>query len=84
VHVVSDLRQPLSATVAVTASWPGGSRQWGFRGEIEADDCALVGRITIDVPEVTGELLVGLALDGRTESGDPVAATRRAGATIAG
>ncbi len=82
VHVVSDLREPLAATVAATASWPGGSRQWGFRGEIEADDCALVGRVTIDVPDVAGELLVGLALDGRTASGDPVTATRRAGATI--
>ena len=75
VHVVSDLREALAATVAVTASWPGGSQQWGFRGEVEADDCALVGRITIDVPDVDGELLLGLALDGRTASGDPVTAT---------
>jgi beta-mannosidase len=83
VHVISDLREPLAATVAVSASWPGGSQQWGFRGEIEADDCALVGRITIDVPAVTGELLLGLALDGRTAAGDPVSATRRTGARIA-
>ncbi len=83
IHVVSDLREPLAATIAVTASWPGGSRQWGFRGEVEADDCALVGRVTIDVPAVAGELFVGLALDGRTASGEPVTATRRAGARIA-
>ncbi len=83
IHVVSDLREALAATVAVTATWPGGSQRWGFRGEIEADDCALVGQVTIDVPDVTGELLLGLALDGRTASGDPVTATRRAGARIA-
>jgi hypothetical protein len=83
IHVVSDLREPLAATTAVTASWPGGSRQWGFRGEVEADDCALVGQVTIDVPAVVGELFVGVALDGRTASGEPVTATRRAGARIA-
>ena len=82
IHVVSDLREALAATVAVTATWPGGSQRWGFRGEIEADDCARVGQVTIDVPDVTGELLLGLALDGRTASGDPVTATRRAGARI--
>ena len=83
VHVVSDLREAIAATVAVTATWPGGTQQWGFRGEVEADDCALVGRITIEVPDVEGELLLGLTLDGRTASGDPVTVTRRAGATIA-
>ena len=82
-HVVSDLREALAATVAVTASWPGGSRQWGFRGDVDADDCVFVGRITIDVPDVNGALLLGVALDGRTASGDPVTATRRAGARIA-
>jgi beta-mannosidase len=83
VHVVSDLREPLAATVAVSASWPGGSQQWGFRGELEADECALVGRVTIDVPDVPGQLLLGLALDGRTASGDAVTATRRSGTRIA-
>jgi beta-mannosidase len=83
VHVVNDLREPLAATLAVTCTWPGGSRHWGFRGDVEADDCSLVGRVTIDVPDVVGQLLVGLALDGRTASGDPVTATRRMGARIA-
>jgi beta-mannosidase len=83
VHVVSDLRESLAATVAVSANWPGRSQQWGFRGEVEADNCARVGRVTIDVPDVEGELLLGLALDGRTASGDPVTATRRTGARIA-
>ncbi|HET9666465.1 MAG TPA: hypothetical protein VFP09_06905, partial [Desertimonas sp.] len=82
IHVVNDLRETLAATVAVSASWPGGTRQWGFRGEVEADDCTLVGKVTIDVPDVAGELLIGVALDGRTASGDPVTATRRAGARI--
>jgi beta-mannosidase len=83
VHVVSDLREALAATVAATASWPGGSQRWAFRGEVEADDCVLVGQLGIDVPDVAGQLHVGLALDGRTASGEPVTAARRTGARIA-
>jgi beta-mannosidase len=82
VHVVNDRREALAATVAVTASWRGGHRQWGFRGDVEADDCTFVGRLSFVAPESPGDLLIGLALDGRTASGDPVAATRRAGARV--
>lgn len=83
VHVVNDLREAIAATVSVTASWPGGNEQWGFRGEVEPDAVALVGRVRFDVPDAAGQLLLGLALDGRTASGDPVTATRRTGARIA-
>jgi beta-mannosidase len=83
VHVVNDLRQPLAATVAVSANWPGGTRQWGFRGDVDADDCAFVGTVSIEIPDTEGELLLGIALDGRTASGDPVTAARRMGARIA-
>jgi beta-mannosidase len=79
VHVVNDLRQPVAATVAVTATWRNGRQHWGFRGEVEADDVALVGRIALTVDDTAGELLLGLALDGRTASGEPVTATRRMG-----
>ncbi len=82
VHVVNDRREALAATVAVTASWRGGHRQWGFRGDVEADECAFVGRLSFVAPESRGDLLIGLALDGRTTSGDPVTATRRAGARV--
>lgn len=82
VHVVNDGREAVSATVAITASWRGGHRQWGFRGDVGADDCGLVGRLSFDAPEWPGELLLGIALDGRTESGTPVTATRRSGVRI--
>lgn len=82
VHVVNDLREPIAATVAVTASWRGGQRQWGFRGDVEADECAFVGRLSFAAPDSPGDLLIGLALDGRTASGDPVTATRRTGARV--
>jgi beta-mannosidase len=82
VHVVNDLREPLAATVAVTASWRGGHSQWGFRGDVDADACTLVGRLNFVAPESPGDLVIGLALDGRTASGVPVNATRRTGARV--
>jgi hypothetical protein len=83
VHVVNDLRQPVSASVSVTASWRGGGAQWAFRGEVAADACELVGHIPITAPDIAGELLLGIALHGETADGDPVTATRRAGARVA-
>jgi hypothetical protein len=49
---------------------------------VAADDCALIGRLRFNAPEQPGDLLFGLALNGRTGSGEPVAATRRAGVRI--
>jgi hypothetical protein len=83
VHVVSDLRSAVTdATVAVTCSWRGGRHQWAFRGDVEADSCARVGRLELPVPDAPGELLLGLALTGRDGSDAEITATRRAGATI--
>jgi hypothetical protein len=83
VHVVNDLRAPVTdATVAATCTWRGGRRQWAFRGEVDADSCALVGRLLLTVPDAPGDLLLGLALTGRDGSDAEVTATRRAGATI--
>lgn len=81
-HVVNDLRTPVRATVAVTASWRGGHRQWGFRGDVAADECQLIGRIELVAPDHAGEILLGIALDGEDGDGRPVNATRRAGARV--
>lgn len=82
VHVVNDLREAVAATVAVTASWRGGHRQWGFRGDVAADHCSLVGQLSFAAPDSPGDLLLGVALDGQTVSGVPVTATRRSGVRI--
>jgi len=82
VHVVNDLRAGVAATVSVTASWPGGTKRWGFRGEVGADDCALVGRIDLTVPEATGDLALELTLAGADATGAEVSATRSTTARI--
>jgi beta-mannosidase len=82
-HVVNDLRSAVTdATIAVTCSWRGGRHQWAFRGDVEADSCALVGRLELTVPDAPGDFLLGLALTGRDGSDAEITATRRAGATI--
>ena len=66
VHVVSDLRTPITgATVTVEASWPGGRERWGFAGDVGADECARVGRVEIDLARDTreGPLEIDLALE---------------------
>jgi beta-mannosidase len=83
VHVVNDLRSAVAdATVAVTCTWRGGRRQWKFRGDVDADAVALVGRLELTVPDAPGDLLLGLALSGRDAEDRDVSATRRAGARI--
>ena len=83
VHVVNDLRGALvDATVAITCTWRGGRRQWAFRGVVDADSCALVGRIELTVPAEPGDLLLGVALTGRDDGDNEITATRRAGARI--
>jgi beta-mannosidase len=51
VHVVSDLRHPLTG-IGATAdlSWPGGSRRWAWTGDVPADACVRIGRIRADLP----------------------------------
>jgi beta-mannosidase len=83
VHVVNDLRSALlDATVAVTCTWRGGRRQWAFRGDVDADSCALVGHLELLVPDAPGDLLLGLAFTGHDGTDTEIAATRRAGTTI--
>ncbi len=64
----------------MTCTWRGGQRQWAFRGDVEADAVARVGRIDVTVPAEPGDLLLGIALTGRDADDRPVHATRRAGA----
>lgn len=70
VHVVNDLRIGLTgAVVDVVARWDGGDRTWRFGGDVPADDCVRVGRVTLRVPEAAGHLELDLRLD----AGDVVA-----------
>jgi beta-mannosidase len=83
VHVVNDRRSAIvDATLAVSCTWRGGRRQWRFRGDVDADTCALVGRLQFTVPDAPGDLALGLALSGRDAADAEITATRRAGARI--
>jgi beta-mannosidase len=63
VHVVSDLREALEGVeVAATLSWPGGSHDWRWQGDISADDCVRVGTVQAVVPEALGPLALDLHL----------------------
>jgi len=71
VHVVSDLRHPVGRVrVVATLTWEGGSRTWGWEGDVPADACVRVGTVRADAPPVTGPVRLELTL-----SGDGVAAT---------
>ncbi len=51
-----------NATTDVTASWPGGSRQWRFGGGAEADDVVKVGTVDLEVPATLGALDIDVEL----------------------
>ena len=51
IHVVSDLRTPLAEVEATAVlRWPGGDRRWRFAGDVPADSCTRVGRISHTLP----------------------------------
>ena len=69
VHAVSDLREPLTEVrITARARWehPGPTGQWAdtttWEGELEADDCARIGRFRFVVPPGHGPLVVDLEL----------------------
>ena len=65
IHAVSDLRRPIEAAEATaTLRWPGGKRTWRFGGDIAADSCSRIGRISETIPTdtPTGELRLDLSL----------------------
>ena len=63
VHVVSDLRVPLSGCrVEASLHWTGGDQGWRFGGDIPADACTRVGTLPIVVPDAPGPLTLSLEL----------------------
>lgn len=65
VHVVSDLRQPVTGLVCTaTLSWDGGGHEWRFAGDVGADACERVGTLQLEAPDVGGELVLSLAVEG--------------------
>ncbi len=53
IHAVSDRRVPITgAQVRVSLRWPGGHRSWGFSGDIPADGCVRIGRVSHQLPPV--------------------------------
>jgi beta-mannosidase len=65
VHIVSDLRRALDdLTCVVTASWPGGAHRWRFAGGVGPDECALVGTLQIEAPDVDGTFVLDLEVTG--------------------
>ena len=84
VHVVNDLRQPVTgATVAVTCTWRGGRRGLGVPGRRRGRcRCSASGGSSSTAPDAPGDLLLGIAFTGRDADGATVTATRRAGARI--
>jgi hypothetical protein len=65
VHVVSDLRTPLTAArVRARLGWTGGSYEWRWEGDVPADECVRVGTIQAVAPDIPGPLVVDLELDG--------------------
>jgi beta-mannosidase len=66
VHVVSDLRAPIEGAVATARlTWPGGRRAWRFGGDIPADRCVRIGRLSHTLPATAspGQLALELGLD---------------------
>ena len=61
VHVINDLRRPLTATVRAAL----GDQRWGWVGEVGADDCVRVG--TVRGVAVPGELVLTMSA-GATEA----------------
>ena len=63
VHVVSDRRAPLpDARCTVQVRWDDGDERWEFGGDVDADTCALVGRISVTVPDDATRLTATLEL----------------------
>jgi beta-mannosidase len=52
VHVVSDLRTPLTGVAAgAVLRWPGAERAWRYEGDVPADSCVRVGRVECALPD---------------------------------
>lgn len=73
VHVVSDLRTPMQEVeVVARLTWEGGEQRWRFGGDIDADACARVGTLSVEVPDAPGPLTLHLTLSGYDLPAGPV------------
>jgi beta-mannosidase len=73
VHVVSDLRTPLPGIeVHAHLAWEGGEHHWRFGGDVDADSCARIGTLQIEVPDRPGPLALTLTLTGDGVPDGPV------------
>ena len=78
-HVVSDIRRLLEGTVCTAKlSWPGGSHDWRWGGDVPPDSCVRVGTIQFVVADQPGELWLDLVV----EHGDEVATNRYVSAIV--
>ncbi|MDQ6782571.1 MAG: hypothetical protein M3063_03815 [Actinomycetota bacterium] len=50
IHVVNDLRVPITGTTTAILRWPTGSRTWRWSGAVEADDVARIGKVSTVLP----------------------------------
>ncbi|CAB4883667.1 unannotated protein [freshwater metagenome] len=74
VHVVNDLRQPLTdAVLRAHLRWATGEHEWSFVGTAVDDDCTRIATLQFVVPDSAGELWLDLTLD----AGAVAAATNR-------
>lgn len=69
IDVVNDHRHALSGhTVSAELTWPGGSHEWQFRADLEADSARQVGMVTWMVPNNRGAVRLAVKLvDGDTQ-----------------
>ena len=73
VHVVSDLRTPLTGLrCRATLRWDGGAHQWRFGGDVGADAVARVGTLQLEAPHQPGPLVLEVEVtgDGLHRAGD--------------
>ena len=65
VHVVSDLRRPLTELeCTATLRWEGGAHRWRFAGDVPADSCVRIGTIQFEAPTEPGPLELELSVVG--------------------
>ncbi|MEM1333514.1 MAG: hypothetical protein AAGG08_08665, partial [Actinomycetota bacterium] len=82
VHLVSDRREALEATVQASATWPGDSTTWSFAGSVEPDSVVRIGTIDLRVPDTLGELAIELVATASTGSAEPIAVNRYVTAVV--
>jgi beta-mannosidase len=70
IHAVSDLRTAVAAAVVEAAlTWPGGRRSWRFSGDLAADRCTRIGRVTHAIPPDCADGQLELSLQMRWDGG---------------